>query len=297
MHNQHFDIEILNLRFRDSDLCTRYNKGMFGSIMKWNHSTMTIAFEQLPFHRTPKNHLAKTQIDRKFQEPKSKLPIICLLAEKIGGKSQEKTNYNPTIPQSHNPESHVLLQEVTKSSKPHSIPRLYYPNKNKKFQISPFHSQLFSATKQDKIRKQTKESVNHKPQGDIWSLPSWAHEHYHAAHGTPHTSPDFHHPSESCTPPNNTTTKRSKFWKKILRKQTQAMKPKTRFRLRKINKQIIPGNQIEPMNKNPRIPTLISLKGIRRLFSSLESNPRMREAWRKLRLVAARAFIATKNDC
>lgn len=37
--------------------------------------------------------------------------------------------------------------------------------------------------------------------------------------------------------------------------------------------------------------TLISLKGIKRLFSSLESSPRMRAAWRKLRLVAARAFM------
>lgn len=58
-----------------------------------------------------------------------------------------------------------------------------------------------------------------------------------------------------------------------------------------------------PRNKqNPRkserkkhtqiLRTLISLKGIKRLFSSLESNPRMRAAWRKLRFVAARAFMA-----
>lgn len=183
---------------------------MFGSIMKWNHSTI-LAFEQLPFHGTPKNHLDKTQINRKFQEPKRKPPKIRLLAEKIGGKDKKKQT---TILQSRI--SCSVLQEITKSSKPHNIPRLYYPNKNKKFQISPFHSQLFSAIKQDKIRKQTKESVNHKPQGDIWSLPSWAHVHYHAAHGTPHTLPNFHHPSGSCTPPNNTTTKRSKFWKKFL---------------------------------------------------------------------------------
>lgn len=41
--------------------------------------------------------------------------------------------------------------------------------------------------------------------------------------------------------------------------------------------------------------TLISLKGMRRLFSSLESNPRIRAAWRKFLLVAARAFIATSD--
>lgn len=41
--------------------------------------------------------------------------------------------------------------------------------------------------------------------------------------------------------------------------------------------------------------TLISLKGIERLFSSLESNPSMRLASRKLRLVAARAFMVASN--
>ena len=44
-----------------------------------------------------------------------------------------------------------------------------------------------------------------------------------------------------------------------------------------------------------RIQTLISLNGIKRLFSSLESNPRIRAAWRKFLFVAARAFIATTN--
>lgn len=43
-----------------------------------------------------------------------------------------------------------------------------------------------------------------------------------------------------------------------------------------------------------RDSTLISLKGMRREFRSLESKPRMRAAWRKLRLVAARAFIAAR---
>jgi hypothetical protein len=43
--------------------------------------------------------------------------------------------------------------------------------------------------------------------------------------------------------------------------------------------------------RNGSLITLISLKGIERLFSSLESRPRMRAAWRKLRLVAAGAFV------
>ena len=38
--------------------------------------------------------------------------------------------------------------------------------------------------------------------------------------------------------------------------------------------------------------TLISLNGIKRLFSIFESRPRIRAAWRKLRLVAASAFMA-----
>jgi hypothetical protein len=38
--------------------------------------------------------------------------------------------------------------------------------------------------------------------------------------------------------------------------------------------------------------TLISLKGIKRLFSTFESKPRMRAACLKLRFVAARAFMA-----
>lgn len=42
--------------------------------------------------------------------------------------------------------------------------------------------------------------------------------------------------------------------------------------------------------------TLISLNGIKRLFSILESRPRMRAACRKLRLVAARAFIFLHNS-
>lgn len=46
--------------------------------------------------------------------------------------------------------------------------------------------------------------------------------------------------------------------------------------------------------KSRRI-TLISLNGIKRLFSILESKPRIRAALRKLRLVAARAFIIKKE--
>lgn len=43
--------------------------------------------------------------------------------------------------------------------------------------------------------------------------------------------------------------------------------------------------------KQYSVVTLISLNGIKRLFSSFESNPRMRAAWRKFRFVAARAFM------
>lgn len=49
--------------------------------------------------------------------------------------------------------------------------------------------------------------------------------------------------------------------------------------------------KIDPLAEKGPVRTLISLKGIRRLLSSLESSPRMRAALRKLRLVAARAFM------
>ena len=45
------------------------------------------------------------------------------------------------------------------------------------------------------------------------------------------------------------------------------------------------------MSKRLMILTLISLNGMSKLFSSLESNPKMQEASLKLRFVAAKAFM------
>lgn len=59
-------------------------------------------------------------------------------------------------------------------------------------------------------------------------------------------------------------------------------------------------NQLRRIPKTKRInprkkknsQTLISLNGIIRLFSIFESNPRIRDAWRKFLFVAAKAFMS-----
>lgn len=149
------------------------------------------------------------------------------------------------------------------------IKKQYQVNINIKWK----QTKILEPTQEDKNMKfeqKPKKQWEHRPQDDIWSLLSWAHVHCHVVLWTQCTIPDSHHPWGSCTPPNHYQT------------HTQLLN--------------FLGKQTTPMNwkkkeKKKILQTLISLNGIKRLFSIFESSPSKRDAWRKLRLVAARAFI------
>lgn len=87
-------------------------------------------------------------------------------------------------------------------------------------------------------------------------------------------TPRFHRPWESYTPPDQ-------------KEQQTPIKSKHN---------IFQDQKTKEKGREISCNTLISLKGIRRLFSSLESNPSKREARRKLRLVAARAFMSASQN-
>lgn len=116
----------------------------------------------------------------------------------------------------------------------------------------------------------------HTPQDDIWCHPSWAHAHCHVVLWTQRTTPESRRPWGSCTPPNHT--------------KTTTPPPPTQIKFSGKKKTHQETNKIHEL-KTQNFLTLISLKGISKLFSIFESKPSKRAAWRKLRFVAARAFM------